>query len=150
MRLTRSVPEFLHSYVPYLLERASQLMSERFHAELTEEGIEVSEWRILAVLLETSPLAVTELSDRTMLPQPTTSHALARLEAREHIVRKAGVSDRRHRLVELSVAGRRLAIKLERRAATLERKTLTNVDPALAERIEADLTALIATLSLRA
>jgi MarR family transcriptional regulator, organic hydroperoxide resistance regulator len=140
------VPSFLNSYVPYLLERASQLLSERFHAELAEEGIEVSDWRILAVLLEASPLPVNDLSDRTMLPQPTTSHALTRLEARKCVARRAGAEDKRVRLVELTPTGRQLAKKLEQRADRLERKALATVDPALASRVEADLRLYIAAL----
>ena len=37
---------FLAGYLPYLLQRADQLMSRRFHGDLQAAGIGVSEWRV--------------------------------------------------------------------------------------------------------
>ncbi len=142
------VPSFLDSYVPYLLERASQLLTQQFHAELAEEGFDVADWRILAVLFEASPLPVNDLPDRAIVAQLTTSHALTRLEGRGLAVRRADIVDRRHRLVELTPAGRQLTKRLQQRAERLERKAIGIVDPALAEQVERVLRSFIATLEV--
>ena len=84
------VGPFLSRYLPYLLQRADQLMSRRFHADLQAAGIGVSEWRVLAVLLDDGELPLSVLAGATMLPQPTTTHAVARLEVAGHVARRTG------------------------------------------------------------
>jgi hypothetical protein len=45
-----ATPEFVDSYLPYLLARASFTISSEFHAQVEAAGLTVSEWRILASL----------------------------------------------------------------------------------------------------
>jgi DNA-binding MarR family transcriptional regulator len=116
--------EFLPSYLPYLLQTADQLLSARFHRVLREQGIEVSEWRLLAVLLDEGRLTVGALAARCLLPQPTTTHAVARLEQRGDVVRGTGAADGRHRVVSLTPAGRRRAARLTRQAEQALAETL--------------------------
>lgn len=121
---------FLQSYLPYLLHRTDQLLSARFHRALHPRGVSVSEWRILAVLRETPAATITELAERTMLPQPTTTHAVGRLETGALVERTASTVDRRRRLVNLTSNGRQLADELvvaasaELDAAPVERRRL--------------------------
>jgi DNA-binding MarR family transcriptional regulator len=96
---------FLANYLPYLLHRADSLISQPFHAELTSLGLQMSEWRVLAVLDRRGPSPIGLLTDETMLPQPTVTHAVARLEERCDVTRIRSDHDRRQRIVALTDAG---------------------------------------------
>ncbi|MDY7099823.1 MAG: MarR family transcriptional regulator [Actinomycetota bacterium] len=117
---------FLDGYLPYLLHRADSLLSVDLHHELAEEHVQVSEWRVLTVLRDRGPLSIGALAERTMLPQPTVTHAVARLERKGYVARSSGRSDRRQRFVSNTEEGAALASTLVERAAALE-------DAALAE-----------------
>jgi DNA-binding MarR family transcriptional regulator len=103
---------FLDGYVPYLLQRADQLLSARFYRSLRRRGVQPSEWRVLAVLLDEGPLTIGALTDRSLLPQPTTTHAVTRLEARGDVRRSVSTIDGRQRIVALTTRGRRRASEL--------------------------------------
>jgi DNA-binding MarR family transcriptional regulator len=136
--------EFLPRYLPYLLHRVDQLLSARFHRDLQASGTAVSEWRVLAVLLDHDGLPLSQLSDRTMLPQPTTTHAVSRLEADGAVERVAVASDGRMRAVHLTTAGRELAQKLVDRAGV--ELAGFGVDPERLRRLEADLGTIMVEL----
>jgi MarR family transcriptional regulator, organic hydroperoxide resistance regulator len=104
--------QFLDGYVPYLLQRADQLLSARFYRSLQRRGVQPSEWRVLAVLLDQGPQSIGALTDRSLLPQPTTTHAVTRLEARGDVRRSTTTVDRRRRIVALTSRGRRRATAL--------------------------------------
>ncbi|NDH23654.1 MAG: MarR family transcriptional regulator, partial [Actinobacteria bacterium] len=103
---------FLDDYLPYLLRRADQTLSEAFYAVLTESGVARSEWRVLAVLEEIGPLSVLDLTDAALSPQPTVTHAVRRLEARGLVTRTAGATDRRQRIVAITEEGAALTRRL--------------------------------------
>lgn len=120
---TTDGPAFLDDYLPYLLQRAGQLLSTRFLRYLTEQGLQGSEWRILVVLADSGPLSVGQLTRLTLLPQPTATHAVGRLERRGDVKRRLDASDGRIRIVALTARGRRCAEKLK--AAAGENLQLT-------------------------
>jgi DNA-binding MarR family transcriptional regulator len=105
-------PTFLDGYLPYQLQRADNLLSRRFQRSLRERGVETSEWRVLAVLLERRSLLVNELAERCLLPQPTTTHAVSRLETSGLVTRTTSEHDGRRRIVALTSAGTQLAEEL--------------------------------------
>ncbi|MEM9200444.1 MAG: MarR family transcriptional regulator [Actinomycetota bacterium] len=113
---------FLDDYLPYLLRRADQTLSSAFYEVLAESGVARSEWRVLAVLEELGPLSVLDLTNAALSPQPTVTHAVRRLEARGLVTRTAGATDRRQRIVAITVDGstltRRLIDEARRREAT--------------------------------
>ena len=81
------------------------LLSLRFLVELLAGGVQMSEWRVLAVLDASGDRTITALTDDTMLPQPTVTHAVARLEERGDVERRQGTTDRRQRNVALTADG---------------------------------------------
>lgn len=119
----------LDAYLPYLLHRADTAISRAFHRSLSKQGIEVSEWRVLASLLGLGRSTMGELAQHTDLPQPTTSHTVARLVARGHVVREDGKTDRRFRFVALTSAGRVEAERLMSEALSHERAALGRLPP---------------------
>jgi len=119
-------PRFLEDYLPYLLRRADQTLSERFYAVLTDHGVARSEWRVLAVLEELGPLGVNDLADAALSPQPTVTHAVRRLEARGLVSRTAGVVDRRQRIIAVTEEGSALTRRLMITARDLEADALAD------------------------
>ena len=118
---------FLDDYLPYLLRRADQTLSEAFYAVLTESGVARSEWRVLAVVEELGPLSVLDLTDAALSPQPTVTHAVRRLEARGLVTRTAGATDRRQRIVAVTEEGAALTRRLIRAARRLETAALADL-----------------------
>lgn len=133
----------MQSYLPYLLQRADQLVSRQFHQELQNEGIAISEWRVLAVLHEVGEASISTLAELTMLPQPTVTHAVARLEADTHVLRRAGTTDRRQRFVVATPAGTALAERLMATATDRTADVLAGVDATTVARLQRDVVALI-------
>jgi DNA-binding MarR family transcriptional regulator len=132
---------FLDQYLPYVLQRTDQLLSARFVAELRRRDVEVSEWRVLAVLREVGPSSVAALSERILLPQPTTSHAVSRLAGLGLVRRTVGEHDGRQRIVTLTPAGRRRASELVAAAGRALDRTLADtgidIDPSLLPTLSA-------------
>ncbi len=135
LRVVAGSPTFLDSYVPYLLRRADQTLSDGFYATLNEFGVARSEWRVLAVLEELGPLSVLELTDAALSPQPTVTHAVRRLEERGLVVRTESASDRRRRIVTITDAGAELTRDLMAEALRLEADALADVGE-LAELVD--------------
>lgn len=130
-------PAFLDGYLPYLLRRADQTLSEPFYAVLTRYGVARSEWRVLAVLHELGPLGVVDLAAAALSPQPTVTHAVRRLEERGLLSRRPGTTDKRQRIISVTDTGATLTDSLIAEAKQLEADALTDAG---------DLTDLVARL----
>lgn len=130
-----SAPSFLSGYLPYLLRKADQTLSEPFYVVLTRYGIARSEWRVLAVLQELGELSVADLATAALSPQPTVTHAVRRLEKRNLVSRTLGTSDKRQRFISITPAGAALTETLMAEAHTLETDLLADAGD-LTELIE--------------
>ncbi len=95
---------FVDGYLPYLLARASHLISGEFHATLQKQRIPVMHWRVLCSLVE-GPMSVSELADIVIAKQPTMSKLLARMEKQGLIVRESDPSDGRGVVVSTTPRG---------------------------------------------
>ncbi len=136
---------FLQSYLPFLLHRSYQLLSQTFHAGLADVGLDVTECRIINSLADYGPLTLQRIQMLAYIVQPTASRACARLESRGLLTRRAGTDDKRQRIFELTEAGRAASRQLMEVSSVALDETLvrTSVDPA---RLEAMLKHLIADL----
>ena len=121
---------FLHGYLPYLLQRADHLMSAAFHGWLMREGVQVSEWRVLAVLADHGSLSVQEVANIALLHQPTASHACRRLEEAGLLSSEESDEDRRKRILTLTDEGRIRVGILIATAKDFEQQVLQEVSPA--------------------
>lgn len=117
---------FLAGYLPYVLRRADQALSAPFYQALTRYGVQRPEWRVLAVLREHDSLSMSALTAAALAPQPTVSHAVARLVERGLVERLQGTDDKRHRFVAASAAGRALAETLVAEARCSEADLLAS------------------------
>ncbi len=136
----------LDTYLPYLLHRADAALSRPFHRSLSKQGIEVSEWRVLASLLGLGRSTMGELAHHTDLPQPTASHTVARLVARGHVAREDGKADRRFRFVALTPEGKAEAERLMEDALAYERAARDRLVPGRSDELRELLRAVIGAL----
>ena len=127
-RSTTLAPDFLGRYLPYLLRKADQTLSESFYAVLARAGVARSEWRLLSVLEDLGDLRVADLAVAALSPQPTVTHALRRLEDRGLVIKTVDGEDRRQRVVALTPAGSTLTRVLIADATQLEAKALAGAD----------------------
>ena len=139
---------FLASYLPFLLHRSYQLLSETFHAGLADLGLDITECRIINSLADFGPLPLQRIQALAYVVQPTASRACTRLENRGLLTRSVGTGDKRQRIFELTDDGRAASRRLmdvsqEALAETLER---TSVEPV---QLKATLKHLIGDLERR-
>jgi MarR family transcriptional regulator, organic hydroperoxide resistance regulator len=116
--------EFVDSYLPYLLARASFSISSEFHAQVEAAGFTVSEWRILAALSGVKQRTVGELVDIVLAKQPTVTKMLLRMEADGLLIRTACTQDKRQAWVSLTVQGKKRVTPLLKKAALHEQQVL--------------------------
>src|SRR5258708_6474571 len=91
-----------------VLWKASRALEARAHANVASLGIGMSDFRVLAALLHTVPLAVTKLGDKVLLTSGSITTAIDRLERRGLVTRGNDPRDRRARIIRLTAPGRKL------------------------------------------
>jgi DNA-binding MarR family transcriptional regulator len=96
---------FIGAYLPYLLARASHLVSGEFHEHLRANGVPVMHWRVMASLWD-GPKSVREVADIILQQQPTVSKLLGRMQRQGLVGRATDAADRRRSVVSLTRLGR--------------------------------------------
>jgi len=97
---------FARNYLAYLLARASFIVSNEFHARLSEWNLTVPEWRVLACLMDVEGLSVGELAAMALMKQPRLTKVLDRMERDGLLQRRATAGDRRRVTLHLTAKGR--------------------------------------------
>jgi DNA-binding MarR family transcriptional regulator len=136
-------PRFVHRYLAAMLAMASHRISAEFHVEVKKAGLTVTEWRVLASLIEGEGETVGSLAQLAVTKQPTLSKVLPGLEAQGYISMQSARADRRQTLVRITPKGARLIGGLCERAMEHQRKVLAKLDPDHADRLVAMLRAII-------
>ena len=117
------VQGFVAGYLPYLLARASHLISGQFHAHLVERRVPVMHWRVMAALWD-APKSASEVAEIILQKQSTVSKLLERMRVQGLVHREPDAADRRRVVVSLTPRGRRLAGPLIEAAREHERAVL--------------------------
>lgn len=109
----------LEAFLPYRLVRVSNAVSQRFAAAYKMRfGLTRPEWRSIAILGEVGEATATEIGRRSTMHKTKVSRAVAALEARGWLTRRADSEDRRLEHLELTAKGRhayRELVQLARR-----------------------------------
>ncbi|MDP9087917.1 MAG: MarR family transcriptional regulator [Pseudomonadota bacterium] len=79
-------------FLPHLIARLAYQLNGDLVEKLRREGINVTRWRILAVLSMGDGITIKEIIDRAMVQQSALSRALMRME-RENLVRRVPQPD---------------------------------------------------------
>jgi DNA-binding MarR family transcriptional regulator len=119
--------EFVDSYLPYLLARASFSISSEFHAQVEAAGFTVSEWRILASLSGVKQRTVGELAEIVLAKQPTVTKMVLRMVDQGLVMRTACTQDKRQAWVSLTLKGKKRVTPLLKKAAIHEKSVLSEL-----------------------
>lgn len=104
-----------------VLARAYGSIAAYVEQIVDEEGLCLSDFMVLEVLLHKGNMTISEIGEKVLLAAPSMTSAIDRLEKLEYVVRKSSKEDRRIRLVELTAKGRKFISALyERHAESLE------------------------------
>jgi MarR family transcriptional regulator, organic hydroperoxide resistance regulator len=104
--------KLLNELLPYLLQRASYLVTQQFHETLKLNEISVGRWRMMAWLSENEPCSITDLTKELMLKQPSVTRMVEAARKDGLVDTRQDEEDRRRVHVTLSPEGRRLIDEL--------------------------------------
>ena len=108
--------KLLNELLPYLLQRASFLVTQQFHDTLKLNEVSVSRWRMMAWLSENEPCSITDLTNELMLKQPSVTRLVEAARKDGLVNTRQDEHDRRRVHVTLSTAGRSLINELKQSA----------------------------------
>jgi DNA-binding MarR family transcriptional regulator len=95
-------------FLPHLIARLAYQLNTDLVDKLKREGINVTRWRILAVLSMGDGITITDIIDRAMVQQSALSRALMRMEKENTVRRVLRRDDARCVEVYLTDKGRTL------------------------------------------
>ena len=106
--------EHLHldDMLPYLMNRLVGRLNQNLGERLRRRGHSFQDWRILAVLAVHEGANLTELSEATVIPQPSVSRLVANLARRGYVERQNGKRDSRIVHLFLTPDGRKVYEKM--------------------------------------
>jgi DNA-binding MarR family transcriptional regulator len=117
-------PRFVDSYLGYLLGQANYALYKGFDAHVRAAGLSSIEWRVLAALHDSEPLAVGQLAHEVLSKQPTVTKLVQRMAEQGWVALQADASDQRCTLVAATAAGKRLVKPLVDEARQHEARML--------------------------
>jgi len=121
----------LDGFLPYQLNVCSSLVTQalsRIYAEHYKIG--VPEWRVLVTLGEFGMMTAKAIGAHSHMHKTKVSRAVAQLERRKLVSRKANRADKRETFLSLTPAGRAVYNELAPAALDFMRQLMASVDPA--------------------
>jgi MarR family 2-MHQ and catechol resistance regulon transcriptional repressor len=89
-----------------VLARAYGSMVNYIEDSITAQGLGISDFMVLEVLLHKGPMTISAIGEKVLLASASMTSAIDRLEKRELVRRRTCSSDRRIRIVELTDCGK--------------------------------------------
>ena len=97
--------KWLQGFVPYLIYRITNQLTRRIRGRLRKSGINITRWRVLAVLRAHGELSLGKIVELSVMEQPSVSRVVAQLEREGLVKRKVSKTDSRFINVRLTRAG---------------------------------------------
>ena len=120
----------LETFVPYRLSLLSNTISEGIATAYRDvHGLSLTEWRVVAILGRFPDLTATDIMARGAMDKVPVSRAVAKLEERRLVRRKADSEDRRRLTLRLTPAGVRLFNAVVPEALAYEERLLSALAP---------------------
>src|ERR1700721_3129608 len=116
-------------FLPYLIARLAYQLNGDLIEKLRREGINVTRWRILAVLAMGDGITINEIIDRAMMQQSALSRALMNMEKEDYVRRVLRRADARYVEVFLTDTGRALFNSLNIVVRRRQRRLLKGFSP---------------------
>ena len=104
----RAPESLFDDFLPHLIARLAYQLNGDLVEKLRREGINVTRWRILAVLAMGDGITINEIIDRAMMQQSALSRALMSMEKEDYVRRVLRRDDARYVQVFLTDKGRAL------------------------------------------
>lgn len=121
----------LDAFVPYRLSFTSNLVSNAIATAYEALfGLTIPEWRLIAVIAETSGVTQQAIGERTLMDKVTVSRAAIALVGRGLLARRPNPDDKRSHLLSLSAAGSDLHAQIAPKALELEQSLFASLAPA--------------------
>src|SRR3954467_2856086 len=102
----------LHSYMPYLLNRAGARIATAFGDEMRPLGASLQIWRVLAALREQDGRRMGDLSKTTSIEVSTLTRLVDNMEKSGLVARRRDAGDARAVALHAPAAGRRLTKRI--------------------------------------
>jgi DNA-binding MarR family transcriptional regulator len=119
----------LDDFLPYRLNRLADAVSRDFSTLYKDRyGLTRPEWRTLATLGQFGTMTATAVSRHSTMHKTKVSRAVAELERRRWLLRKADPGDRRVEHLALTAAGRKVYGELVPVARDFEARFLAKLD----------------------
>jgi MarR family transcriptional regulator, organic hydroperoxide resistance regulator len=116
-------------FLPHLIARLAYQLNADLIEKLRREGINVTRWRILAVLAMGDGITINEIVDRAMVQQSALSRALMRMEKENYLRRISRREDARCVEIYLTDKGRALFNSLNIVVRRREQRLLEGLSP---------------------
>jgi DNA-binding MarR family transcriptional regulator len=116
-------------FLPHLIARLAYQLNADLIEKLRREGINITRWRILAVLSMGDGITINEIIDRAMVQQSALSRALMRMEKENYVRRVLRREDARCVEVYLTDKGRALFNALNVVVRRREQRLLEGFSP---------------------
>jgi MarR family transcriptional regulator, organic hydroperoxide resistance regulator len=116
-------------FLPHLIARLAYQLNSDLIEKLRREGINITRWRILAVLSMREGITIKEIIDRAMIQQSALSRALMRMEKENFVRRVPRPDDARCVEVYLTDKGRALFKTLNVVVRRREQRLLEGFSP---------------------
>jgi DNA-binding MarR family transcriptional regulator len=120
-------PPLFDDFLPHLVARLAYQLNTDLIEKLRREGINITRWRILAVLAMGDGITINEIIDRAMVQQSALSRALKRMEEESYVRREPRPDDARCVEVYLTGKGRALFSHLNNVVRRRERRLLNGI-----------------------
>jgi MarR family transcriptional regulator, organic hydroperoxide resistance regulator len=111
-------------FLPHLITRLAYELDGDLVEKLRRKGINVTRWRILAVLAMGEGITIKEIIEGAMMQQSALSRALMKMEKEGYVRRVSLRDDARYVQVFLTVKGRALFSSLNRVVRRRQRRLL--------------------------
>lgn len=99
--------KWLQHFVPYLMYRITNKLNLRLRSQLRKADINITRWRVLAVLRAYGELNLGRIVELTVMEQPSVSRVVSQLDREGLIRRKVSKRDSRFVYISLTAAGER-------------------------------------------
>lgn len=118
-----------------VLMKAYRSMEAYIESTVAAQGIGLSDFTILEILLHKGPMSMSQIGEKVLLANPSMTAAADRLEKLGYISRCSGASDRRVRTLDLTKEGRKVIRKIFAQHEQDLEAVMTEVCPTMREPV---------------
>lgn len=120
----------LERFLPYRLSVLSNRVSQDIAGLYSKRfGLNITEWRVMAVLGHQSPLSANTVAERTAMDKVAVSRAVSGLLEKKILIRQTDPADGRRSSLKLSAKGYSVFDQIVPLALTLEHQILASLEP---------------------